>query len=244
MTSANGITNIDIEIFFENETNDDLKRNFVGGYSSDLITKYINFYDIIKERRAKHPFSIFNTDRENKPGTHCWSFFGIHPRKDFLLFDSFRFAGFKQIIVDNNESLINKMLFNLEQFNKKDLESLIFSIESCNKIKETSRLENLINTAKDFFHLLPEFAKLKKKQKKKMKIILLDEQPQQLTRNTCGIFQLYFCKNLFDPARNSKIINDEFLTKKTVTTLLNEIFSTNKESNGEKMKEFAKDNDL
>ena len=77
-----------------------------------------------------------------------------------------------------------------------------------------------------------------------MKIILLDEQPQQLTRNTCGIFQLYFCKNLFDPARNSKIINDEFLTKKTVTTLLNEIFSTNKESNGEKMKEFAKDNDL
>ena len=244
MTSANGITNIDIEIFFENETNDDLKRNFVGGYSSDLITKYINFYDIIKERRAKHPFAIFNTDRENKPGTHCWSFFGIHPRKDFLLFDSFGFAGFKQIIVDNNESLINKMLFNLEQFNKKDLESLIFSIESCNKIKETSRLENLINTAKDFFHLLPEFAKLKKKQKKKMKIILLDEQPQQLTRNTCGIFQLYFCKNLFDPARNSKIIDDEFLTKKTVTTLLNEIFSTNKESNGKKMKEFAKDNDL
>ena len=106
------------------------------------------------------------------------------------------------------------MLFNLEKFNKKDLESLIFSIESYNKIKETSRLENLINTAEDFFHLLSEFAKLKKKQKKKMKIILLDDQLQQLATNTCGIFQLYFCKNLFDPARNSKIINDEFLTKK------------------------------
>ena len=43
MASANGITNIDIEILFENETNDDLKRKFVGVYSSDLITKYINF---------------------------------------------------------------------------------------------------------------------------------------------------------------------------------------------------------
>ena len=214
MASANGITNIDIEILFENETNDDLKRKFVGVYSSDLITNYINFYDIIKERRAKYPFAIFNTDRKNKPGTHWWSFLGIHPRKDFLLFDSFEFAGFKQIIVDNDESIINKMLFNLEKFNKKDLESLIFSIESYNKIKETSRLENLINTAEDFFHLLSEFAKLKKKQKKKMKIILLDDQLQQLATNTCGIFQLYFCKNLFDPARNSKIINDEFLTKK------------------------------
>ena len=214
MASANGITNIDIEILFENETNDDLKRKFVGVYSSDLITNYINFYDIIKERRAKYPFAIFNTDRKNKPGTHWWSFLGIHPRKDFLLFDSFGFAGFKQIIVDNDESIINKMLFNLEKFNKKDLESLIFSIESYNKIKETSRLENLINTAEDFFHLLSEFAKLKKKQKKKMKIIPLDDQLQQLATNTCGIFQLYFCKNLFDPARNSKIINDEFLTKK------------------------------
>ena len=40
------------------------------------------------------------------------------------------------------------------------------------------------------------------------------------------------------------IINDEFLIKITVTTLLNKIFSTNKESNEEKMKEFARDNDL
>ena len=30
MTSVNGITNIDIENFFDNETNDDLKRNFMG----------------------------------------------------------------------------------------------------------------------------------------------------------------------------------------------------------------------
>ena len=64
-----------------------------------------------------------------------------------------------------------------------------------------------------------------------MKIILLDDQLQELTTYTCGTFQLYFYKNLLDPVRDSKIIDDEFLAKKTVATLLNEIFSTNKETN-------------
>ena len=47
MISGNGITNIGIEKFFDNEMNDDLKRNFIGVYSLNSITKYINFYDII-----------------------------------------------------------------------------------------------------------------------------------------------------------------------------------------------------
>ena len=144
------------------------------------------------------------------------------------------------------------MLFNLEKFNKKDtkisLVSLTFSIESYKKMKEKS-LDNLTDTAKDFFHLLSRFGKLKK-QKKEMKIILLDDQLQQLTTDTCGILQLYFYKNLFDPVSDSKIIDDEFLIniqtnkKKTVATLFNEIFSTNKETNEEQMKVFAKNNDL
>ena len=68
-----------------------------------------------------------------------------------------------------------------------------------------------------------------------MKITLWDDQLQEFTTDTCGIFQSYFYKNLFDPVSDSKIIDDEFLTKKTVATLLNEIFSTNKEMNEEEM---------
>ena len=63
---------------------------------------------------------------------------------------------------------------------------------------------------------------------------MFNDQLQELTTDTCGIFQLYFYKNLFDIVRDSKIIDDEFLTKKTVTTILNEIFSTNKEKNKKK----------
>ena len=138
------------------------------------------------------------------------------------------------------------MLFNLKKFNKKDtkinLASLTFSVENYKKIKEKNQ-EKLTNTAKDFFHLLFEFRKLKKRNNE-TKIIVLDDQLQELTADMCGIFQLYFYNNLLDSDRNSKIFNDEFLTKKTVTTLLNDIFSTNKETNQKEMKLLAKDNNL
>ena len=73
--------------------------------------------------------------------------------------------------------------------------------------------------------------------------MLDDQQLQELTTGACGIFQLYFYKNLFDPVSDSKIIDDEFLTKKTAT-LLNEIFSTKEETNEEEMNLLAKDNNL
>ena len=44
-----------------------------------------------------------------------------------------------------------------------------------------------------------------------MKIILLDDQLQELTTDACGIFQLDFYKNLFDLVRDNKTIDDEFL---------------------------------
>ena len=87
-----------------------------------------------------------------------------------MLIDSFGFLGFKHFIVDNDKNIIDKMLFNLEKFNKKDtkidLVSLNFSIESYKKIKAKS-LDNLTNTTKNFFNLLSEFGKLKKKQRKR-----------------------------------------------------------------------------
>ena len=52
-----------------------------------------------------------------------------------------------------------------------------------------------------------------------MKIILLNDQLQELTTDTCGILQLYFYKNLFNPVSDSKIIDDEFLTKKTSSNI-------------------------
>ena len=42
-----------------------------------------------------------------------------------------------------------------------------------------------------------------------MNILILDNNVQDLTSTNCGLFQLYFYKNLFDPEEKSKIINHE-----------------------------------
>ena len=46
----------------------------MGVYSSKNLARYINFHNVINERNAKYQFSIFNTERNNKSGTHWWSF--------------------------------------------------------------------------------------------------------------------------------------------------------------------------
>ena len=102
MACGNGISNVNIEKLFENKMSDHLKKNFMGMYSSNSITRYRNFYEIIIKKKKK----------ENKPRMHWWSFLDIYLKEDLLLFDSFGFTGFKKFIVDNDVDIINKMLFN------------------------------------------------------------------------------------------------------------------------------------
>ena len=124
-------------------------------------------------------------------------------------------------------------MYNLNNFNKKDkkvnLVSLKFSVSAYEKLKEQETSE-LTDTAKDFFHLLYEFARLNRI-KNELTVVLVDDQLQKWSTDACGKFQLYFYKNLFDPVKNSKILNHEHLTKKTVETLLNETFSTDQNNN-------------
>ena len=75
-------------------------------YSMNSITKYINFYEIIKRRNSKYLFETFNTDKENEPGVHWWSFMDIHPKNNLFLFDSFGIEGFKLFIVNNIKTLL------------------------------------------------------------------------------------------------------------------------------------------
>ena len=103
-----------------------------------------------------------------------------------------------------------------------------------------NKISKLTDTAKYFFHLLAEFAKVNNLSNERT-VVLVDDKIQEIYSDTCGLFQLYFYKNLFDPNENSKILNDEQITKKTVETLLNEIFSTNKNENERKVAEFAEE---
>ena len=110
---SKGISNFEINKFFENEENKDLKNDYMGVYSIDSIIRYINFYEIWKKENGKYPFRIFNADKHNKPGMHWWSFIHIHPKRNLLLFDSLR--RIQIFYLDNDKAVIDELLYNFKR---------------------------------------------------------------------------------------------------------------------------------
>ena len=235
-----GISNEAIDDFFEKIKDNDLKNNFIEVFPSNYINKFISHHLIIKNRsKVKYPFIIMNTDRSDRDGTHWWSFLDLHQKKDIFLFDSFGFEGLKKFIIDNDKKLINRVLFNLNKFGKNDrkitLISLTFSMKEYEKIKDVKELRT---TTQDLLHLMYEFGKLHNI-KNEINVFSLDDQLQKIETDTCGIFQLYFYYNLFNPLKNSSIIDNSSISKHTIEKLLNEIFSLNKDQNENVVTQFA-----
>ena len=81
----------------------------------------------------------------------------------------------------------------------------------------TKTKSQLTETAQNLFHLMEQFAKLKNSQC--MNIIILENRVQDLLSADCGLFQLYFYKNLFNPEEQSKNLHHQKLTKNTLETL-------------------------
>ena len=113
------ISNDDTVNFLEENTDDDLKNNFVGVFPSNYIVKFISFHRMMTEKKERYHFIIMITDYSNKSSTHWWSFSDLNPEKEIFFFDSFRFEGFKQFIIQNDRKLLNKILFGIEKFKKK-----------------------------------------------------------------------------------------------------------------------------
>ena len=141
-------------------------------------------------------------------------FFRYSSKKKLFLFDSLGFTGFKEFIIDNDLNIIDKLLYNVNKFNKNDekinLINLKFSEYEYDRIKRKGVLSKLTDKAKDLFHLLSKFSKYH--DVKEMTLYAVDDKLLKLLQ-TCGIFQVYFCKNLFDPLEDSKIIEHEKFTK-------------------------------
>ena len=240
-----GISNEAIEDFFEKINDEDLKSNFIGVFPSNFINKFISYHSIIKDRsNVKYPFIIMNTDRSDRAGTHWWSFLDLHPKKEIFLFDSFGFEGLKKFIIDNDKKLLNKVLFNLNKFEKSDrkitLISIKFSMQEYEKIKDTKQLKT---TTQDLLHLMYEFGKLHNVEDE-ITVFSLDDQLQKIETDTCGIFQIYFYYNLFNPFVNSSVVKDKVISKQTIQKLLNEIFTLNQEQNEKVVEQFAIKNNI
>ena len=239
-----GISNDAVVEFFENETDSDLKENFVGVFPSNYIIKFISFHEKAKEKTKKYPFIIMNTDRSDKSGTHWWSCLDLHEKKEIFLFDSFGFTGFKRFVIDNDVNILNKILYSLQKFQKKDQKITIITIKFSMKEYENIKNEHrLRQTTQDLLHLIYEYGRLHNI-KDSITIHSVDDQLQNLETDTCGIFQLYFYFNLFVTFENSSIIEDNKLSKRTIEKLLNEIFSLDRNRNEEEMERFAKEKNI
>ena len=85
-----------------------------------------------------------------------------------------------------------------------------------------------------------------KKHRLKNEVIvhLVDNQLQIIERDTCGLYQSYFCVNLFNPLENSSIISEKSLNKRKIEKLLNEILSTDRQENENRIEQFTKENDI
>ena len=117
-----------------------------------------------------------------------------------MLYDSLGLDGFKIFIVDNDERIIDELLFNFKKCKisltdqKITLCEMKFSISTWENTPHTKK-EQQTETAQNFFHLLQQFAKLKKTND--MNILILEQPGQDLTSSNCGIFQLYFYIKIF-----------------------------------------------
>ena len=235
-----GISNFQIEEAFKKIDDQDLLKNFVGVFPSNYMNKFINHVAMINDL-GEFPFIIANTDESSKSGTHWWSILDIEPRTDIFFFDSYGIEGLKRFIIQDDKKIVDKILIGIEKMDRSDnkitLCKIKFNLGACKQLSEDEIL-SLSNTSRNFFYFVQAFGN-KLKLRSFVNIWMVKDRLQDLESATCGIFQIYFYQNLFNPDENSKIQGETKLNKKTVETLLNEIFTLDDKENEIEMEEYA-----
>ena len=178
-----------------------------------------------------------NTDRKNEEGEHWWSLLEISEKKQIFLFDSFGFVGLKDFIIDDDRQILDQFFYGLEKINKNDKKINLTYVRFDISLFKKANKNALTSTAKDFFHSLNEFGKIHNTDY--VDIYMVDDQLQNIKKETCGLFQLYFYINLFLPKEKSQIIKNKTLNLQTMRKLLNEIFTRDTIQNEEIVENFA-----
>ena len=236
-----GISNFQIEDAIKKIGDEDLLENLVGVFPSNYMNKFINHAAMIEDKKGKYPFIIANTDKDSERGTRWWSILYIEHRNDIFFVDSFGLDGLKHFIIQDDKKIIDKILIGIEQMNRTDqkvtLCKIKFNLGACKKLPK-EEIDSLSDTARDIFYFV-QASGIKLKLRSFVNIWMVEDRIQDLDSATCGIFQLLFYKNLFNPDKNSKIQNKTKLKKTTVETLLNELFSLDDKENEIKIVEYA-----
>ena len=158
-----------------------------------------------------------------------------------FFFNCFGLEGLKQFFIQDDKRTIDKILVGIDKMDKSDqkitLYKIKFNLGACKRLS-TNEINSLSDTGRDFFYFIQAFG-IKLKLKSFVNIWVVEDRIQDLNWSTCKIFQLHFHENLFNPDKNSKILNENKLRKNTVEMLLKELYSLDDKENEIKMKEYA-----
>ena len=117
-----------------------------------------------------------------------------------------------------------------------------FNLKTCKNLS-TEELDVLSDTASNFFHFVQALDN-KLKLHNFVNIWMVEDRFRDLHSVACGIFQLYFYNNLFNPNANNKIQGKARLNKSTMETLLNEYFVFDNQNKNEEIRQYANDNGI
>ena len=137
-------------------------------------------------------------------------------QKHIFFFDRFGVDGLKSFIIQDDKKVIEKILFETEQLTRTDnkitLVNIKFNLNACKNLSKRE-LDNLSDTTRDFFYFVQSFRN-KLKLRDFVNIWMVEDMVQDFNFVTCGIFQIYFYDNLFNPDENSIIQDKKRLNRK------------------------------
>ena len=209
------------------------------------MNKFINHAVMTSGKKGKYPFIIANTGSSVKSGTNWYSILNTKPKTDIFFFNPFGVDGLRHFIIQDDKNVIEEILFGTEKMTRTDNKITLVNIRfNLNAGKHLSKreLDAFSDTATIFYHSIQAFGN-KFKLRDFVNILMVEDRVQDLNSVTCGIFQLYFFENLFNPDKNSKMQNKTGLKKKTIETLLNEFFVLDDQEE-ETIKQYAIKNNI
>ena len=113
-----GISNETIVKFFENETDDDLTSNFVGVFSSNYVTKFISFHEMMIEKN-RYPFIIMKRIVPTKMVHIGGVFSTCMKEKKFFYLIVLVLKGLKSSLLTMTEIFLIKFYLELKNFKKR-----------------------------------------------------------------------------------------------------------------------------
>ena len=158
--------------------------------------------------------------------------------------ESFGFEGFKGFFIQDDQKIINKILYGVEKFDKKHNKITLVTLRFSNlEYKKLKNFDKFSKATVDLLHLINKYGK-KPRLRNEVIVHLVNDQLQMIEKDKYGMYQIYCNVNLFNPLDSSSILSKKTLNKRTIEKLPNEILSIDKQENESRIEAFYQENNI